>query len=81
MKKLRPRTVRILFWVALAIGAITGFAGVFFNNDPLLFIGLGIMFGSVVFYAIFYRCPHCGRYLDRSTGPYCPYCRKEVNKF
>ena len=26
------------------------------------------------------RCPHCGSYLGRNTGPYCPECGKEVDR-
>lgn len=28
---------------------------------------------------IFYRCPHCGKFLDRSTGDYCPYCGQQMD--
>ena len=80
MKKLKPQNVNRLVWIALIIGSIIAFCGVPKENSPLLGIGVGIMCIAIVFRLIFYRCPHCGKYLDRSTGQYCPYCRGNVNE-
>ena len=79
MKRLRPKDVNSILVIALLIGAVTAFYGVFSDKTALSVIGIVIMICSVLFRYIFYRCPHCGKYLDRSTGPYCPYCREKVN--
>ena len=80
MKKLRPKKVNLIFGIALLAGAAAGFYGVFSEKTVLSCIGIAAMAGAVLFRFIFYRCPHCGKYLDRSTGRYCPYCREDVNE-
>lgn len=80
MKKLTPKNVHLLCWIILAVGTILALFGLAIENTALMVIGVVILLASVVFRCIFYRCPHCGRYLDRSTGQYCPYCGRNVNK-
>lgn len=80
MNKLSPGKVRMLGWIILAAGAGLGFAGAFAGHKALVVMGVLIMFGSQVFRWICYRCPHCGKYLDRSTGGFCPYCGKNISR-
>ena len=80
MKKLSPKRIRAVFWIILLIGIIIGLIGAFSEINALMIAGMITMVCSIIVYVIFYRCPHCGRYLDRSTGEYCPYCGKEINK-
>lgn len=44
----------------------------------LLFLIL--MAVSIVSDLLFNRCPHCGRHLGRSGGPYCRYCGEELDE-
>lgn len=80
MRRLKPRKVHIINWIMLIAGAVIGLIGVFYDNTPLSCTGIVIMIASIIFRYIFYRCPYCGKYLDRSTGPYCPQCGKKVNE-
>lgn len=81
MKNLIPRKVAKIRTILLICGAIVAFLGVARNeNLVLIFGGMAVMIASSIFHIIFYRCPHCGKFLDRSAGEYCPYCSKEVNK-
>ena len=80
MKKLKPRDVRRIYWVIMIVGVIVALFGLPNENKALLIIGALIMIASIIFYYIFYRCPSCGRYLDRSTGQYCPYCGVNIDK-
>lgn len=80
MKKLLPKKIRAVFWIILLIGAVIGFIGAFSEMTSLIVAGMIIMLCSIVVYFVFYRCPHCGRFLDRSTGEYCPYCGKKINE-
>lgn len=42
-------------------------------------MGLALIGASVVIEWTFYKCPHCHRYLGRSTGgDYCQYCGKSL---
>lgn len=81
MKKLMPKQIRKITFLILFIGAIIAFLGISLNENVILIImGLIAMIASIVFHFVFYRCPHCGKFLDRSTGDYCPYCSKNVNE-
>ena len=78
MKKLRPRQVRRIFWIAVAVGAaavLVGAAGL----KALIFIGSAVVLAAAVFYLLSYNCPHCGRYLDRNAPDgFCPHCGEKI---
>lgn len=79
MNSLFPKKVRAIMWLIFALGILAAGAGISLQWDPLCYLGILVMLGGVVFHLIFYRCPHCGKFLDRSTGDYCPYCGQRVN--
>lgn len=54
--------------------------GTHFENILLAFLGFACIIGAVIYRLLVYRCLHCGKYLDRSTGQYCPFCIEDVNK-
>ena len=80
MKKFLPKKIRAVVWIILLIGAVVGFIGVFSEIKALMIAGVITMLCAIIVHFTFYKCPHCGRFLDRSTGEYCPYCGKEINK-
>ena len=80
MNKLKPKNVNLVIGIILILGIMISFFGLLKENTSLIIVGMVIMCGAIIFRLIFYRCPHCGKYLDRSTGQYCPYCGEEVNK-
>ena len=80
MKRLSPKNVDYYFLLILAAGAILGGIGAFLEIGPLAVIGMVLMFGDIIFRLVCYRCPHCGKYLDRSKGDYCPYCGESMNQ-
>ena len=43
-------------------------------------IGIGLIFLAVLIHIIFYRCPHCRRFLSRNTGRFCPYCGEDMDE-
>ncbi len=79
MKKPSPKQVNMRFLLILAAGAVVGLIGACFEIKFLAMMGLILLVGDIIFRLVYYRCPHCGKYLDRSTGDYCPYCGKDVN--
>ena len=79
MRRLTPQTVNILFFILLIAGTIIAFWGALGDRIAAAVIGVIVMFSSVVLRFIFYRCPHCGKYLDRSTGSFCPHCGQKLD--
>ena len=54
------------------------FLWLLFKTQILLYLCLGASFAVLASKAVFYRCPHCRRYLHRVYGKCCPYCGKEL---
>lgn len=76
---MRPKQVNRLFFLILLAGAAIGVIGTLSEIAVVSIIGMVTMVGSLLFKVIFYRCPHCRRFLDRNTGDFCPYCGKELS--
>ena len=79
MKKLPPKKANRIAIALLGIGALIGAAGALSEITGLVMLGMFIMITSFAFRLLTYRCPHCGAYLDRSTGDFCPFCRREIS--
>ena len=80
MKKLKPRQVRRIFWIAFAVGAAAILAGTA-GLKALLCVGIAVVLAASGFYLLSYNCPHCGRYLDRNAPDgFCPHCGKKIEE-
>ncbi len=80
MKNLKPKTVQTYCWIIFGLGAFIGFMGAAAGSTVVPVIGIVILLSGIAFRFTFYRCPHCGKYLDRSTGEFCPKCGEKVNE-
>lgn len=81
MKKRTPKQIKARTILILAVGLLSALCGIVWNEQTTLIItGLLIMFASILHHVVFYRCPHCGKFLDRSSGEFCPACGKKVNE-
>ncbi len=80
MNNFNLKKINGYFFLILLIGLLIALFGVSTEISAITIIGILIMFCSIIFRVIFYRCPHCGHYLDRSTGEYCPKCGEKVNE-
>lgn len=78
MKKLPLKTVRSISVAALLVGGFIGLYGSLIDFAEMCIAGCVILILGVLFFLIFFRCPHCGRHLGRDHGPYCQYCGKET---
>lgn len=81
MKKRTPKQIRVRTFIILGVGLLVASFGIAIDEqEAVIIIGLLIMFSSIIHHVVFYRCPHCGSFLDRNTGEYCPHCSKKVNE-
>ncbi len=75
---MRPKKVRRIFWLLILAAAAIGFAELELDSQKMPCVGVALLLAAVAFHFIFYRCPFCGGFLDRSTGNYCPHCGKDL---
>ena len=68
------RKARILQYILFFGGATAGFIGTLAEIGVITLIGMGAMFGLIIVWMVFYRCPHCHEGLGRGTPKYCPHC-------
>ena len=80
MRKLSPKKVNSLYIIILFSAAIIAMFGAFTDKIALSILGVFVIFADIAFRLICYRCPYCGKYLDRSTGEFCPYCGERLNE-
>ena len=75
---MNPKKANIIFWTMLVIGALAGGIGSTEGVKWMSMLGIALMMGGLLLRVLLYRCPYCGKYLDRSTGDFCPYCGKKI---
>lgn len=74
-----PKSVKTVCLIMLFLGCFVAMLAARADIAWLVFAGVTIMAASIFLHIVFYRCPYCGRYLDRSGGNYCPYCGKSID--
>lgn len=67
-----------IFMGILAAGFVTALAGGTWEMNWLAGGGMAVMAGAAIVRIVFYRCPHCRKYLGNSSGRFCPFCGKEI---
>jgi hypothetical protein len=75
---MNAKKANIIFWVMLVVGALISGIGSTEGVQWMAMLGIAIMMGGLVLKVLLYRCPYCGKYLDRSSGDFCPYCGKNL---
>ena len=75
---MNPKKANTIFWTLLIIGALVGGIGSTEGVKWMSMLGIVLMMGGLLLKVLLYRCPYCGKYLDRSTGDFCPYCGKKI---
>jgi len=75
---LTPRKYHAMFLAALAAALLLLALGMALTHSLLLGAGLLLAFAAFVLRVLFFRCPHCGWYLGRRSGAWCPHCKREL---
>lgn len=61
-------------------GAVCILLGVFTKQTVFMVLTYVVILAYFVLTCIFWKCPHCGKYLGRSIGEYCPHCGEKLEK-
>ena len=77
---MNPKKANIIFWIMLVAGALISGIGSTEGMQWMATLGIVVMVGGLMVKMFLCRCPHCGMYLDRSAGEFCPYCGKKLEK-
>lgn len=80
MNKLPPKKQSSIYLMLIALGAVVAAIGAVRDITASTIAGMGIILAAMILHVVFYRCPNCGRYLDRSDGDFCPYCGKNIEE-
>ena len=75
---MNAKKANIIFWIMRVVGALVSGIGSTEGVQWMAMLGIAIMMGGLVLKVLLYRCPYCGKYLDRSSGDFCPYCGKNL---
>lgn len=82
MKKLGPDAAILLFFTLLLVSGVLFYYGTQQASpaQEWLYTIAGLVVAVALgIHLIFYRCPHCGRHLDRVwVEGYCPHCGKKI---
>ncbi len=72
----RARRAKAIMWCLMIPGVLLEILFLLLGeqNIALLLIGGGLMMSSLIIWAVFWRCPDCGKHLGRGAVEYCPYC-------
>ena len=70
---------RLLMWSGLIIAILGALQKP--SATWMVWVGLGISFGSLVYRVIFVKCPYCGDTMagSRTLPRQCPNCKKELD--
>lgn len=74
------RKSRLILLYGLSVCLFVIFAAIITAKNWALIAGVIILIAEMIQFAIFYRCPYCGKSLTCVNGPvpqHCPHCGKE----
>lgn len=72
-----PRASRTLLVGSCALAALV--VGVF-QAEWASAVGVLLIAVGIAQWAVFCRCPHCGRHLGRDVGGFCQYCGEQLDR-
>jgi len=79
-KKLTLKRTQTLFIFAFLLALLLLLFGGTLDSAPLLIISFILIALDMIMYFIFWRCPHCARYLGRDVGEFCTHCGKKLEE-
>lgn len=77
---MKVKTANVVFWIAIAVGAVISGLGSTNGMQAMSFIGVVLMCAGLMVKLRYCRCPHCGGFIGRSNGGFCQFCGKKINE-
>ena len=76
----RARRLKTIIWCLMIPGVLLEILSLLLGeqNIALSLIGGGFIMSSLIIWAVFWRCPDCGKHLGETTVKYCRYCGKSL---
>jgi len=77
------QSARMTLFVGLIVGMIFALFAAARQSVAIAVVATLIFAAAIIIYAIYYRCPYCGKSLDNVRGPipkHCPECGKEIEQ-
>lgn len=82
MNPIKFRVVSLIVFVALIAVLMTFISTAKYYNQTVIAVCFGVIcVGFVILQFIFWRCPHCRRFLPSDLSMrYCPYCQGDLHE-
>lgn len=80
MKAMTLGKVYALYLVIILAGLVLFAFSLIIRSLAVVIIASLLLLADIVFFFIFYRCPHCRKSLAGKGGNYCPHCGQWVSK-
>ena len=74
---MKPRQAGKLRDILLIVGFVVMLMG--YYHKAFLIAGACIACSCLIPHFLFYKCPHCGRFLGRNEGEFCQHCGKRID--
>ena len=74
---MKRKYATIVAWTLFLAGVVITLLG--YGNETVFNAGMIVSSAALIPVFLFNKCPHCGRWLDRSSGKFCPHCGKPLD--
>ena len=78
------KKARIAVYICLGAVCLSCLLFLMIKKPWCCILALVFLTVEMIFYVVFIRCPHCGRFLDRAgmrfDATHCPFCGKELDQ-
>ena len=80
---MKLKTARKAIYACMGVALFCVMIYVISRRDLFIALALAAIIAELILFYLFIRCPHCGRFLDRSgmrfDAVHCPFCGKELD--
>lgn len=74
---MKRKYATIVAWTLFLAGVVITLLG--YGNETVFNVGMIVSSAALIPVFLFNKCPHCGRWLGRSSGKFCPHCGRPLD--